>query len=386
MDSNHPNRFNQPPPLDGLANKAASRTVDNWVEAKNIYMSYLHDVLVPIVYDTMYSVYRDAVNLTESQQPEDVERTFMDFLVETKVWSLPIIEGETANILKYCPWFNKLLKGVFVSNVMVLSSAQLNRQNAPAGKVRLHIPQCQVFVQALYANVAARLFNHPNIFRTVGLTSDQLIDRRNLAYREIENAIDATVRGLLPIPQVIESSMNFTGNNPVITARPPPPTPAHQRVPTTAGRVSARATEKRENFVQKPRLTPPAPPPTLPHSSREKSARKSTISFKAPPPVVAANVNEFRQSALPPAAGTRISFAREARIPSQDVRSVQAQLDMNEDSKDSSSSSSSSSDEEKYRSSEQKYRSSEQKYRSSSSQEKKKYSSSESSLGDDVYV
>jgi hypothetical protein len=71
-----------PPSLDGLANKGPSRTVENWVEAKNIYNSYLHDILVPVVYDTMYSVYRDAENLTESKLPEDIERTFMDFLGE----------------------------------------------------------------------------------------------------------------------------------------------------------------------------------------------------------------------------------------------------------------------------------------------------------------
>lgn len=126
---------------------------------------------------------------------------FMDYLVETKVWSINIINGETQNILKFCPWFASLLKSVFVSNVMVLSSAQLNRQNAPAGKVRLNIPQCQVFVQALYANVAARLFNRPNIFRTEGLTSDQIIGNRVIAYQEIEKAIDATVRCLIPFPQ-----------------------------------------------------------------------------------------------------------------------------------------------------------------------------------------
>jgi hypothetical protein len=287
--------------------------------------------------------------------------------VETKVWSLPIIEGETTNIIKYCPWFNKLLKGVFVSNVMVLSSAQLNRQNAPAGKVRLHIPQCQAFVQALYANVAARLFNHPNIFRTVSLTSDQLIDKRNLANREIEIAIDATVRSLLPIPQVIESSMNFSGNNPVITARPPPPPPTPTarvgaETQRSGSRVSSRTIEtKRQNFAPKPRLTPPAPPANIPAPApvQVPAQAPAPATFQAHAtdtrrrPSETTKINEFRQSA-PKARGdnrgdkkSQISFRAERkqspprRIFSKDVQSVREQLDM-ESAKSSSSSRSSS--------------------------------------------
>lgn len=34
------------------------RPVENWIEAKNIYQATMHDVLVPIVYDTIHSVYK----------------------------------------------------------------------------------------------------------------------------------------------------------------------------------------------------------------------------------------------------------------------------------------------------------------------------------------
>uniref|UniRef100_A0A6C0BP26 Uncharacterized protein n=1 Tax=viral metagenome TaxID=1070528 RepID=A0A6C0BP26_9ZZZZ len=346
----HPNRFNKPPPLDGLASKPPNRTVDNWVEARNIYNSYLHDVLVPVVYEVMHSVYQDAVNFSASKRPEDIEKTFMDFLVETRVWSIPIIKGETDNILKYCPWFSKLLKGVFVSNVMVLSSAQLNRQNAPPAKIPLEIPQCQVFVQALYSNVAARLFNHPNIFRTQGLTSDQIIEKRNLAYREIETAIDATVRRLIPLPQVIESSMNFTGNHPVITARAPPPVPAPPMTNTRgAGRISQRAVEQqRAHFPSKPRTTPPVParktqpPPPPPATTRKSEKPVSAISFSKPRasarPI--SEHNEFRQSRVP---SERKPERSRTRIASENIRSVEAQLDLGTASDHSASSSSLSS-------------------------------------------
>ena len=34
------------------------RPVENWIEAKNIYLATMHDVLTPIVYDTIHSVYK----------------------------------------------------------------------------------------------------------------------------------------------------------------------------------------------------------------------------------------------------------------------------------------------------------------------------------------
>lgn len=213
-------KISDPLPLDSVSNKTPSKPADNWIEARRIYMETLFDVLTNLVYETILSIHEDAVRLSEGKTPEQVERTFMDYLAEVKVWSISIINGETQNIVQYYPRFASLLKGVCVSNVMVLSSAQLNRQDAPPGKVRLNIPSCPVFVQALYTNVAARIFNVPNLFRTTGLTGDQLIENKRRAYAEIQAAIDATVRAQIPLPDIIESSMNFKGNNPVITAKP----------------------------------------------------------------------------------------------------------------------------------------------------------------------
>lgn len=57
----------RPAPLDHLANKPPAKVAENWVEAKNIYNNTLHDVLIPLVYETMYGVYKDAENLTPSK-------------------------------------------------------------------------------------------------------------------------------------------------------------------------------------------------------------------------------------------------------------------------------------------------------------------------------
>jgi hypothetical protein len=200
--------------------KRPNKPTENWIEACHLYMDTLKDVLTPIVYNTVYSIHEDAIRLTEKGGV--VERTFMDYLAEVKVWSITIINGESQEILTHCPWFSSLLRGVFVSNVMVLSSAQLNRPNAPASKLRLNIPPVPVFVQSLYTQAAGRFFNQPHLFKTQGVTSDVMIEHKNQAQREIHQAIESTVRGLLPLPQIIESAMNFRGNNPIISSKQAP--------------------------------------------------------------------------------------------------------------------------------------------------------------------
>ena len=210
--------------------------------------------------------------MSKTKTNEGIEKVFMDFLAETKVWSLPIIDGETAEIKRICPWFSELIKVTFVAHTMVLLSAQLNRQNAPSGRVPLNIPSCPVFVQALYTNVATAFFNHPNVFRTRGLTSDQMIDNRNMAYNEIRGAIDATVRSLIPFPQIIQASLNFVGNNPVITARPAPPAQQQQQRPPGSGRKSDRLPATMQT------AQPPQPPP-LASKGQSSGAKRANVAL-----------------------------------------------------------------------------------------------------------
>lgn len=326
------------PPLD--APKTPCKPADNWIAARQIYMDRLHDVLTPLVYETIRSIYADAVRLTDNpNDPEQVMKTFMDFLAETKVWSINIINGETQELLKKCPWFASLLKGVFVSNVMVLSSAQLNRPNAPVGRVRLNIPTCPVFVQALYSNVATQFFNRPNLFQTQGLTSDQQIENKTRAYQIIDAAIDVTVRELIPLPDVIESSMNFQGN-PIITAKPAAAPP----------RRSVRRSSPAVETLKSPPTQPTRPTPVA--AAVQPTKAPTPVAPKASPaPPKKEEHNEFRQSMVRKSA---IAFRRSSQPPrpsqfrqrtgSEAVNKVLGELNLSP--AHSSSSSSSDSDED----------------------------------------
>jgi len=280
-------RNRQPPPLSGISNKG-TRPVDNWIKAMDIYTVLLKNELIPIVYESLLSIYKDAEELTLLKTPEEIERKFLEHLAEVKVWPINIVKGETQAILERCHWFADLLKGVFVSNVMVLSSAQLNLPNAPAAKLRIQIPQCPEFVQTLYTNVAARFFDRPNVFRSDGLSSDQIFDNIRRAKKEIAAAVDDTVVQLIPIRQIISTSMNFHGNNAIIATKPhpqrnaPPPTNQMQRL-EQQNRRSNRAYEPATQTAE-----PPAPSAPLLHGTNQtKTSIKLEKKERQTPPVPA---------------------------------------------------------------------------------------------------
>lgn len=361
--------------LDQLSNKLSDKPAQTWIEARHTYMNFMMDVLVPIVYETMYSIYQDAVELSKDQG--EVEDKFRDFLREVRVWPINVVEGETQNVVqRYAP-FAKLIKAVCVSNVMVLSAAQLNRPNATASKLRLNIPSCSVFVQTVYTNVASRFFDRPNLFRS-GLTSDQTIANKEKAYEEIRNAIETSVRSLIPIPQVIESSMNFRGNNPIISTRaapsarlsrppqttrplpgvPPPLQPEEKRKSTmkitlSPQKVMSNSTVRLSNPTpRKSELVPPTKAVKTPATDLAPLKGSERIPSEGKP---APRVSGIRDSQPT----SRISFAApdakkfppprpshfQQRTASDAIKTVMDELDIKSDKRDTISSSSSSDDE-----------------------------------------
>lgn len=275
------------PSLNGVTNQGV-KPAENWIVARDTYTKKLKSELIPLIYDTLLSIYGDARDLSLEKSVYDVEQKFLELLSEVKVWPINIVKGETHAIIEKCPWFAELLKGVFVSNVMVLSSAQLNLPNAPAAKLRIQIPQCPEFVQALYTNVAARFFDRPSVFRSEGLTSDQIYQNIKALKEDISNAIDETIVQLIPLRNIIQTSINFQGNHAVIATKPP------QRPQPQAVRRSHRGYEdkqqnvqqERQNFQERKRLTPPVPPMVaaqvaeMDQAVLDKKPSVSRISFK----------------------------------------------------------------------------------------------------------
>ena len=107
----------------------------------------------------------------------------------------------TDNIANRCAWFNDLLAAVFVSCVKILSSVRLGKDNK---KISLKLPTNDVFIQTCYNNVAKDLYKNPYIFsesQNENLRDEQL-------YERFSTMIEASVRELIPVQQILQTYMN----------------------------------------------------------------------------------------------------------------------------------------------------------------------------------
>lgn len=96
-----------------------------------------------------------------------------------------------------------------------------------------------------------------------------MFDNVRTAKQEIETAIDATVLQMIPLQNIIKTSINFQGNNAVIATKPP------QRPNYTNGTTLSapvRRSHRAYEYGQEPKMNPPPPPAN--------NAPKSNISFR----------------------------------------------------------------------------------------------------------
>jgi len=107
----------------------------------------------------------------------------------------------TDNIANRCAWFNDLLAAVFVSCVKILSSVRLGKDNK---KISLKLPTNETFIQTCYNNVAKELYKDPYVFSE----SQNEYERDEKLYERFSIAIEASVRELIPVQQILQTYMS----------------------------------------------------------------------------------------------------------------------------------------------------------------------------------
>jgi hypothetical protein len=169
------------------------------VEAKQEYTKQLIDSLRPCVFDSILVLFKRSKDTSDDNQ---ILVTFQKLLKEIPKWNTDVIKEHTYKINEECGYFNDLLTAVFLSNVKILSSVKLKDKKS---KLRLTIPSNDTFIHKVYINVARNIYANPYVVSTnmrhVAETQRLGID----VYTIINNAIEQTIRELLPIKNILES-------------------------------------------------------------------------------------------------------------------------------------------------------------------------------------
>ena len=105
--------------------------INFFVEKKNEYTINLVNVLSPLVYEGLVSIYTEALNVSNSA--DNILKVFQSFLKKIPKWTSEMINQETERILKNsksCDWLSNLVKATIKSNMIILTyNPHLKLQN-----------------------------------------------------------------------------------------------------------------------------------------------------------------------------------------------------------------------------------------------------------------
>ena len=165
------------------------------VEAKKEYMDQLCMLMCPLMIETFYSMYVEAVKLSKNKK---VLRSYHDLLKDVVNLNNHIIKQHAAKLTNACAWFNDLLAAVFVSYVKILSAVRINSENK---KISLKLPSNESFIHGCYEAAAKELYKDPYIFQTNSSEYDREL---NLMPR-FRACVEETVKNMIPIQQILHT-------------------------------------------------------------------------------------------------------------------------------------------------------------------------------------
>ncbi len=234
------------------------------VEAKREYLGQLCDLMCPVMIENFEKMYDEAYTMSKGRK---VLVMFQKLLKEVPNWSEAMSKQHTDNIANRIAWFNDLLAAVFVSCVKILSAVRLSKDNK---KIALKLPTNEVFVQTCYNNVAKDLYRDPYIFHE----STNEYERNEILFQRFCTAIEASVRELIPVQQILQTYMSQQDNKDIDLneaevgdAEDPDfvdelPEETFDEAPPMNEPPTEEPLEEPEAFIPPPDDAPPPPPPT----------------------------------------------------------------------------------------------------------------------------
>lgn len=176
------------------------------VETKTEYTIQLTNILVPIIYEGIASIYEDAIKI--ANQDEEL-KTFQIFLKKIPKWNNSLLENETKRIL-YISTCSDLLKNlvnaVIKANIMILTNTHPSNKSSLKINTKFDFKE---FIHNCYIESARIFYNNPYLFYHKQSIYDINRNQKD-AKDNIKNAIIEAIRKMLPLKMIINE---YLGNS-----------------------------------------------------------------------------------------------------------------------------------------------------------------------------
>ena len=183
-------------------------------EAKKEYTNQLIQILQPRLYEGFKSMYDDTLDALGKEleerntQGSSVIKTYQKILKDIPNWNQIMINKEYERILQTskCDYLDDLIEAVFVTNIKILSSVQIN--SSASQNLNVNVPSAHHFIHKCYIECAKEIYKNPYVFDNSKLITPK---EKHTNLREVLNyadiSINSAIRELLPIREILKQGL-----------------------------------------------------------------------------------------------------------------------------------------------------------------------------------
>ena len=190
----------------------------NIVEIKNEYTIFLINLITPMIYEGMKSMYNFSVDSYEkliktANDPKSVSpplKIFQTCLKEVPTFNTQIIQKETQRIKEFSrcsEWFDDLVKATIKSNIVLLTFSTKKEQSAIVNDKYHERISTEDFIHKCYIETARSIYNNPELFWD---EYDNLTIQKNQRkiIKIIKTSIITAIRKMLPMGKILNDFLN----------------------------------------------------------------------------------------------------------------------------------------------------------------------------------
>lgn len=178
------------------------------VETKNEYTKQLTNVITPIIYSGILSIYNDTVKALDKKEENKILKIFQKLIKDIPRWNNNIVANETNRIKtsSKCDFLEDLLKAVIKANIILLTNS--NTIDEPIKNIYMNL-NLSKFIHRCYIECAKEIYNSPYLFYHKISPIDKKRNQREIIIL-IKKSIEEAIRKLLPVKYILQK---YLGNN-----------------------------------------------------------------------------------------------------------------------------------------------------------------------------
>ena len=172
------------------------------VETKNEYTTQLVNVLAPLIFEGIQSIYKESLKVSN---PSDILKNFQSLLRTIPTWNNNTIKTESERIMnntRSFSWLGDLIRATLKANIVVLMYNPNTKKQSIIDPKFYNDIKIEDFIHKVYIETARDLWNNPYLlyhnYPPIELKRNQR-DTINI----IKDCIRESIRKLLPVKHIL---------------------------------------------------------------------------------------------------------------------------------------------------------------------------------------